>query len=593
MKSLTRDDLLELYGDLYGRLGLAIAFTRSTEGDDAKKCGNGWHETKPLPDGNFGSALLKGRGAAHNPAVVLANSGLIGVECDGSGEVQRFQSLNLPQTVTVQSSTPDRLHFWFRPPDGTADYAAFRFEGGKVTADRGRYLLAPPAIHPSGTEYAFLLSPEETPIATLTGAQYRQLVNLTGRNGNGNGNATPVEDVIPEGNRRSELLSLAGSMRRRGMNGDEIFAALRVTNNLRCKPPLHEGEVSAIAHDVAGRYRPEANGDRAQGSASTPFTLQVMTARDLCALPDPPTTDELLGPLVIRGQRLVLGGHTGEGKTSLVFQIVRAIVLGEQLFEWQGIGNVRALVIDAEQGLKTVKRRLREAGLDDNSQVDYARVPDGLELDRDAQHIAAVEQQLAEGGYALVAADPLYKLHTGDSNAEREAVDLMRLFDRWREQYQFALALPVHCRKPIPGTKFTIHDLFGSSAYTRGAEVVLGLQRLRDGYSRLHFLKDRDGDLPIGAHWGLLFDRENGFQRDPEDGNKEPTTVDQVRELLETEPGMTKARLETATGKSERTIQKALKTLHAVKDGGGRYGDATYTLPDEAGNGPDPDEPLF
>ena len=55
----------------------------------------------------------------------------------------------------------------------------------------------------------------------------------------------------------------------------------------------------------------------------------------------------------------------------------------------------------------------------------------------------------------------------------------------------------------------------------RGAEVVLGLQRVRDGYAKLHFLKDRDGDLPIGAAWGLLFDREQGFRRDPNDGKRE------------------------------------------------------------------------
>jgi hypothetical protein len=66
--------------------------------------------------------------------------------------------------------------------------------------------------------------------------------------------------------------------------------------------------------------------------------------------------------------------------------------------------------------------------------------------------------------------------------------------------------------------KFSIHDLFGSSAYVRGAEVVLGLRRVSDGYAKLHFLKDRDGDLPISTAWGLLFDQEEGFRRDPNDG---------------------------------------------------------------------------
>jgi hypothetical protein len=218
-------------------------------------------------------------------------------------------------------------------------------------------------------------------------------------------------------------------------------------------------------------------------------------------------------------------------------------------------------VLDAEQGLRTVKRRLREAGLADCDAVDYVRVPDGLSLDSNPRHVAAVEEALDAGGYAAVVADPLYKLHTGDSNDEREAVDLMRRFDGWRERFRFALELPVHCRKPVPGMKFSIHDLFGSSAYVRGAEVVLGLQRVSDGYAKLHFLKDRDGDLPIGAAWGLLFDREEGFRRDPKDGEPRETALDKVRELLAVDPSLSAKQLEQATGYKERTVRDALKRV--------------------------------
>jgi hypothetical protein len=298
------------------------------------------------------------------------------------------------------------------------------------------------------------------------------------------------------------------------------------------------------------------------GRVPEPFSLDVLTAKALCELPDPPGSDELLGPVLMRGNRLVIGAHTGEGKTTATLALVRAVVLEETFLDWTGAGG-RALVIDAEQGLKTIKRRLREAGLEDCERVDYVRVPDGLSLDSDERHVAAVEEQLAAGAYSLVAADPLYKLHAGDSNAEREAVDLMRRFDAWRERYRFAFVLPVHCRKPPIGAKFSMHEFFGSSAYLRGAEVVLGLQRVRDGYSRLHFFKDRDGDLPVGAAWGLLFDRESGYRRDPEDEHPKETTSDQVRELLEGQPGMTTAQLVEETGKADRTVRKALKEIGA------------------------------
>jgi hypothetical protein len=282
--------------------------------------------------------------------------------------------------------------------------------------------------------------------------------------------------------------------------------------------------------------------------------LEVLTACELCQLPDPPESDMLLGPIVVRAQRLVLGAHTGEGKTTMALAMVRAVVEGGEFLEWTGAGGGRALVIDAEQGLRTIKRRLREAGLENCELVDYVRVPDGLSLDSDFQHIAEVERLFEEGGYSLVVADPLYKLHAGDSNAEREAVDLMRRFDGWREQFGFALSLPVHCRKPVPGMRFTIHDVFGSSAYVRGAEVVLGLQRMRDGYSRLYFLKDRDGDLPIGEKWGLLFSREHGFRRDPTDG--QPSTAERLAELRALDPGITQVQAAQALGVTDRTVRK-------------------------------------
>src|ERR1035437_5194127 len=131
----------------------------------------------------------------------------------------------------------------------------------------------------------------------------------------------------------------------------------------------------------------------------------------------------------------------GEAKTTITFQTPRAVTEQREFLGWSGAGG-RVLVIDAEQGLRTIKRRLREAGLDKSDRIDYVRVPDGLSLNSDAAQVAEVERLLAAGEYAVVIADPLYKLHTGDSNDERGAVDLMRVFDGWRERFRFAFILP-------------------------------------------------------------------------------------------------------------------------------------------------------
>jgi hypothetical protein len=97
----------------------------------------------------------------------------------------------------------------------------------------------------------------------------------------------------------------------------------------------------------------------------------------------------------------------------------------------------------------------------------------------------------------------------------------MRRLDALRATYGFGLILPAHPRKEPSSSngprKLTIHDVSGSGVVVRGAEVVVGVERLAHGYARLRFLKDRDGDLPIGEAWSLIFERGEGFRRDPRD----------------------------------------------------------------------------
>jgi hypothetical protein len=67
--------------------------------------------------------------------------------------------------------------------------------------------------------------------------------------------ASPVPTTISTGNRNSMLTSLAGTMRRRGMDQTSIEAALISENVAKCDPPLSEYEVMGIVNSVQ-RYKP-------------------------------------------------------------------------------------------------------------------------------------------------------------------------------------------------------------------------------------------------------------------------------------------------------------------------------------------------
>lgn len=309
--------------------------------------------------------------------------------------------------------------------------------------------------------------------------------------------------------------------------------------------------------------------------------LEVITARDLCAEPDPERIGDLVGPLLARPNRLVVGAATGAGKTTLLNGLFRAVTEGSDFLGFKASGGGRVLMVDAEQGRRTIKRRLRESHLDRSDAVDVLPVPGGLRIER-PEEAEAVEAVIAGGDYSAVAFDPLYKLHGGDSNDERAAVDLMKIVDEWRDRYGFALILTTHTRKTANGPKsrFSIDDLFGSGAWVRGAEVVLGLERMSDGYSRLSFFKDRDGDLPpVGTRWGLLFDRDAGFRRDPDDGKASLTAADQISQLLADNPaGLTTMQLTGMTGAADRTVRGALSQMRADSYRG-PDGAKTWTLP--------------
>lgn len=78
-----------------------------------------------------------------------------------------------------------------------------------------------------------------------------------GAAGNGDSHSPGGELKLTDGARNTTLTSLAGTMRRRGMNEAAIAAALLQVNKDQCKQPLDEVEVRGIAASVA-RYAPHA-----------------------------------------------------------------------------------------------------------------------------------------------------------------------------------------------------------------------------------------------------------------------------------------------------------------------------------------------
>lgn len=116
----------------------------------------------------------------------------------------------------------------------------------------GQYVVAPPSRRAEG-DYSWMgksileLDPPPIPEALLERLMQKPTPSPR--------DAAEVAGKIKEGGRNTQLTSLAGTLRRRGLDGDAIEAALQGINQMQCNPPLPEDEVARIARSIAN-YAP-------------------------------------------------------------------------------------------------------------------------------------------------------------------------------------------------------------------------------------------------------------------------------------------------------------------------------------------------
>ena len=319
--------------------------------------------------------------------------------------------------------------------------------------------------------------------------------------------------------------------------------------------------------------------------------FRLMSAGAALELPAKSEDDYLLGPLVERGYLTIVGGETGHGKTTFALQMLAAIVSGRAFLGWQGVGRKRVLVVDLEQSESSIQKRIAELRLssEELERMTIASCSGGLSSDAD---LDTLERILAGGEYDAVLIDPLYKSHASDSNSDQEMDKLLRRFDDWRRRFNFALIVCAHLRKSaltFGGVRrLRIDDIAGNGVIVRSAEVVIGVQTVGNGGSRMYFWKDRDGGLEktSGSELYLDFTRETGYRASLDQTRSkkksEKPAMSKLRAALQAQSPQPKAQLAKATGISpdSGTIEAACKQLGCThilaKDGKTKL----YSLPE-------------
>jgi hypothetical protein len=221
--------------------------------------------------------------------VGIATDGLLVVDIDGqdnpwlSSLGDRIDDLmGCPAAWTPRGG----MHLYFRQPvDGTFRNTTSALADKVDTRASGGYVVAPPSNRAEGGGYRWFPDRELERLLPEPPAWLVELLKTNkSKAGERRDEPTPSEPLI-EGRRNSTLTSIAGKMRRFGISGKAIDAALQATNCDRCSPPLDPREVSQIAASVA-KYEPNQ------------VAMMEVEGGELAASFDPPEPfpDELLNP---------------------------------------------------------------------------------------------------------------------------------------------------------------------------------------------------------------------------------------------------------------------------------------------------------
>lgn len=255
--------------------------------------------------------------------------------------------------------------------------------------------------------------------------------------------------------------------------------------------------------------------DWESGELSRPIDASVGVLRSICdevldysasAAPSAPMSlddflseadryDWLMPGLLERGDRMILTGAEGFGKTELATQLVMSIAGSVHPFTAQPIehGEPRVLIIDCENSVAQSRRRFRRiagsidsaramweaAPLDWGKRVRVEFRPGGVDL-LNPPDVAWLESVVAASSPDLVAMGPLYKLHNGNINDGEMAGALLRVIDQLRERHGFALITEAHASKAQGASGARTMEPEGSALFLRWPEFGLGLRRSKD-----------------------------------------------------------------------------------------------------------------
>lgn len=187
-------------------------------------------------------------------------AGLIVLDLDSDEALQRIRAEDLTLPTTVSATTGRGRHLWYSTGRATVSNRVELFQGVDVRA-KGGYVVAPPSIHPSGTEYRWVVPLKPSAISEGPEWLLQRISERTAKAGSSSDAwhqkiATPVL----EGRRNQTLAEVAGLLFRK-LPATEAAELAYCWAQVRMDPPLPDREIQRTLDSIAGReYRRRGGG---------------------------------------------------------------------------------------------------------------------------------------------------------------------------------------------------------------------------------------------------------------------------------------------------------------------------------------------
>ena len=307
-------------------------------------------------------------------------------------------------------------------------------------------------------------------------------------------------DSIAEGGRNQALTSMAGSMRRRGMGEESIYAALSVENAAKCIPPLPDADIATIARSVA-RYEPSevfratVGGEvDAAGKLRPIGGLPFNIAESMAIEP----RDFLNGAMFTRKKVTGTFGAGASAKSQITNVDALEMVTGIRLNTGKPTkrGKLRVWLINVEDDIDEVLRRL--AGICKHYALRQEDIEDRLIIDNDRDGRYVIAETTRDGlvvrnvvvdamvDFALthkvdvIIVDPLVHLHAVSENDNAGMGAVIGKLRHIADKANVALHIIHHMRKQgaMATSELTIDDGRGAGSVASAMRAARLIRRM-------------------------------------------------------------------------------------------------------------------